>query len=137
MLVTIWLIVSSNGGGFFLPKFSTSVTFIGISLSAVLLLGTIASLINSIIFLTTYGVIMGIVFVISLVTMVGAIIFQLLTAKVQVLPFVPIIIMTIGFYFLTMIPLALKDVIRSIDVEDGGEYDRAREGGFSSPLSVP
>ena len=134
MLITIWMIYSSNTSGIFLPKFSTSVTFMGGSLLFVLLLGIISSMVNSVILLTTFGVLMGILFVMSLVTIVGAIIFLLLTSKMQFQPFLPVLGLTIAFYFLTMISLALKDIIRKMDVSDGGEYNPSEDQPSSPPL---
>lgn len=134
MLLSVWIIYSSNTSGIFLPQFSTSVTFMGVSLISVLFLGLIAASINSVILLTAFGVIMGILFVMFLVTIVGAIIFMLLTSKMTFPPLLPAVGLTVGFYFLTMISLALKDVIRKLDVADGGEYDPSRNQPSSPPL---
>lgn len=138
LLLITYLIVNANTNGFFLPKFAFYVTFVGICLCALLLLGSIAVLINSIILLTSFGVTMGITFIISLVATIGAVIFQLLTPRSFVYaPFVPIIVILFLLYCLTMIPLALKDIVRSLDVTEGGEWDSRANRTFSPPLTFP
>ena len=104
-----------------------------VSLLCLLMLGVVAALINSIVLLTTFGVIMGIMFIMTLVTIVGAIIFLLLTSKFTLYPFAPAIALAVCFYFLTMFPLTLKDVIRRMDIRDGGDYDPE----FDRPTSPP
>lgn len=129
-----WAIYSAHTNGIFLPQFATSVTFVAVSLICVLLMGCVAALVNSVVILTAFGVLMGIVFIMSLVTIVGAIIFLLLTSKIVFYPFAPAIALTVCFYFLTMIPLALKDVIRRMDIRDGGEYDPEYDRPSSPPI---
>jgi len=93
------------------------ITFVSMCFIVIIVLGMVASLMDTVVLLTSYAVIMAILFVITLLGCVTLIILDLLTnVNIKRIDYLPVVMYTSLSYLISIMSMAQRESIMRADV---------------------